>query len=44
MRTLHSILATVADIIRLRASFDLSGVAFNIDAEDVSDDLAYGRS
>lgn len=44
MRTLHSILAAAADIIRLGASFDLSGVAFEIDAEEVSDDLAYGRS
>lgn len=44
MRTLHTIIDSLAEIIRLGASFDLTGLSFEIDADDVRDDLAYGRS
>lgn len=44
MRTLHSIIATVADIIRLGASFDMTGMSFDLDAEEINKDLAFGRS
>ena len=44
MHALSSIIRSVADIIRLGAAFDVSGMSFEVGADDIIADLEYGRS
>ena len=44
MSTLHGLIESLAEIIRLGAAFDMSGMSFEIDADDVVADLDFGRS
>jgi len=44
MRNFQSIIRAVAEIIRLRASFDMRDMSFEVDAADIDRDLSFGRS
>jgi len=44
MRNFRSIIRAVAEIIRLGASFDMSGMSFEVEAADIDGDLSFGRS
>ena len=44
MHTVHSIIQSIGEVIRLGASFDLSGMSFEIEAADIDNDLMFGRS
>lgn len=44
MRSFQSIIRAVAAIIRLRVSFDMRDMSFEVDAADVDRDLSFGRS
>lgn len=44
MSALHDLFSSVAEIIRLEAWFDMSGILFEIDAADIDNDLMFGRS
>jgi len=43
MPTVHSFIRSIGEIIRLGVSFDLSGMSFEIEADDIESDLSYGR-
>jgi hypothetical protein len=44
MHTVHSIIRSIREVIRLGASFDISGMSFEIEAADIENDLMFGRS
>jgi len=43
MHTVHSIIQSIGEVIRLGASFNLSGMSFEIEADEIERDLSYGR-
>lgn len=44
MSALHDLFSSIAEIIRLEAWFDISGMSFEIEAADIDNDLMFGRS